>query len=116
MNTNIIALAIILMILMTLILILTINITANRLKIYITKCINKKMNDTTSRMNKVIKNTLHDCLDMQNADIDEAMIVNLIEKYVKETNNLKTSEPGIFAKEDLINLCETFITDLKTLI
>lgn len=113
MNTNIIALAIILM---TLILILTINITAAKLKIYIAKCINKKMNDTATRMNKIIKNTLHDCLDIQNADMDEAIAINLIEKYAKEINNLKSSEPCMFAKEDLINLCETFITDLKALI
>lgn len=82
------------------------------------RLINKKTIEVISHINSTTNNTIYEISQLLESDnkIDKVHIDNLIEKYTKEIDNLNTMDSGIFGKEDLVELCETFIINLRGII
>lgn len=83
--------------------------------------LNRKTNEVIAHINSTTNNTIHELHqllepDNNNSKIDKAHIDNLIEKYTKEIDSLNTMDSGVFGKEDLVELCETFIINLRGII
>lgn len=80
--------------------------------------LNRKTNEVIAHINSTTNNTMHELHQLLEPDnkIDKAHIENLIEKYTKEIDSLNTMDSGVFGKEDLVELCETFIINLRGII
>lgn len=82
--------------------------------------LNRKTNEVIAHINSTTNNTIHEIHQLlesdNNSKIDKVHIDNLIEKYTKEIDSLNTMDSGVFGKEDLVELCETFIINLRGII
>ena len=80
--------------------------------------LNRKTNEVIAHINSITNNTVHELHQLLEPDnkIDKVHIDNLIEKYTKEIDSLNTMDSGVFGKEDLVELCETFIINLRGII
>ena len=84
------------------------------------RLLNKKTIEVISHINSTTNNTIYEVsqlLEQTSDKVDKNNINKLMDKYNKEIDQLNSIDSNqVFSTQDLIDLCESFIIDLKNII